>query len=199
MSRKFLLCTVASAALLTSPVFAADLPVKAWPAPPLAWSWAGFYIGAHGGYGWGRHDFGEVVALNPLLTLGDIDSRGWVAGGQAGYNWQYGRWVAGLEVDGSATRIRGDSAPFVQNLGGGVSTTDIVRDDVKYLGTIRARVGGAVPFANTDVLLYGTAGLAWERLHRTEFNSIYRRASTQPDCHHCDTARSFRLGCRRRR
>ena len=147
------------------------MPMKA-ALPPAAWSWAGFYIGAHGGYGWGRHDFGEVVSLTPLQTLGDIDFRGWVAGGQAGYNWQYGRWVAGFEVDGSATRICGESTPFVQNLGGGVTTTDIVSDDVKYLGTVRTRVGGAVPFANTDVLLYGTAGLAWERLHRTETNAI---------------------------
>ena len=156
----------------SSPLSAyAAMPMKA-ALPPAAWTWAGFYIGAHGGYGWGRHDFGEVVALTPLRTLGDIDSRGWVAGGQAGYNWQYGRWVAGFEVDGSATRIRGESTPFVQNLGGGVTTTDIVSDDVKYLGTVRTRVGGAVPFANTDVLLYGTAGLAWERLHRTETNAI---------------------------
>ncbi len=39
---------------------------------------------------------------------------------------------------------------------------------MKYLGTVRARVGGSVPFANTDVLLYGTAGLAWERVNRTD-------------------------------
>jgi outer membrane immunogenic protein len=168
MSRKFLLCTVASAALLASPAFAADLPVKARPAPALAWSWAGFYIGGHGGYGWKENDFGRVVQVNPLVTLGDISSKGWVAGGQAGYNWQYGRWVAGLEVDGSATQIRGRSAPFIQNVGPGAVGTDFRSDDVQYLGTVRARLGGAVPFANTDVLLYGTAGLAWERLHRTE-------------------------------
>jgi outer membrane immunogenic protein len=45
-------------------------------------------------------------------------------------------------------------------------------DDVKYLGTVRTRLGGAVPFANTDVLLYGTAGLAWERVNRTDTISI---------------------------
>jgi outer membrane immunogenic protein len=167
MPRKFLLCTVASAALLTSPAFAADLPVKARPAPPpLPWSWAGFYIGAHGGYGWKQNDFAEVFQVNPLLTLGGIDSRGWVAGGQAGYNWQFGRWVAGLEVDGSATQIRGTSAPLVRT-GAGFSITDTASDDVKYLGAARARVGG-VPFANTDILLYGTAGLAWERVNRTD-------------------------------
>ena len=71
-------------------------------------------------------------------------------------------------MDGSATRIRGELTPLVRNLGGGVSLTDTAGDDVKYLGTIRARVGGGVPFANTDVLLYGTAGLAWERVNRIE-------------------------------
>ena len=175
MSRKFLLCTAASAALLTSPAFAADLPVKAPPAPPaLAWSWAGFYIGGHGGYGWKQNHYSQVFSVNPLVTFGGIDSRGWVAGGQAGYNWQYGRWVTGLEVDGSATQIRGTSTPVVRNFAGGLTITDTRGDDVKYLGTVRARVGGAVPFANTDVLLYGTAGLAWERLNRTDstFNAL---------------------------
>ena len=110
----------------------------------------------------------DVVSIAPLGTLDGINSRGWVVGGQAGYNWQYGRWVTGFEVDGSATRIRGEATPLVRNLGAGASITDSLGDDVKYLGTVRARVGGAVPFANTDVLLYGTAGLAWERLNRAE-------------------------------
>ena len=71
-------------------------------------------------------------------------------------------------MDGSATRIRGEATPLVRDLGAGASITDSAGDDVKYLGTMRARVGGAVPFANTDVLLYGTAGLAWERLNRAD-------------------------------
>ena len=161
MSRKFLLGTVAGAALLTSPAFAADLPVKASLAPLAAWSWAGFYLGAHGGYGWKENDFSLV--LSSTRRIGGIDSQGWAVGGQAGYNWQIGRLVAGLEIDGSATRIRGDSAPSIQT--GGGTVTDTRSDDVRYLGTARARVGG-VPFNNMDVLLYGTAGLAWERDNR---------------------------------
>src|SRR6185295_19215873 len=50
---------------------------------------------------------------------------------------------------------------------------------VKYLGTVRARVGGAVPFANTDVLLYGTAGLAWERVNRIDTETVVTPAVTQ--------------------
>jgi outer membrane immunogenic protein len=151
--------------------YAASMPVKALP--PAVWSWAGFYLGAHGGYGWKRNDFAEVIQILPtILTLGGIDSRGWVAGGQAGYNWQFGRWVTGFEMDGSATGIRGTSAPVVRAFGGGVTFTDTESDNVKYLGTVRTRVGGAVPFANTDALLYGTAGLAWERVNRIDTELI---------------------------
>src|SRR5689334_19453593 len=171
MSRKFLLCTAATAALLTGPAIAADLPVKAPPA--LAWSWAGFYIGAHGGYGWKQNDFSWVNYTAPFTTLDGIgidgiDSKGWVAGGQAGYNWQYGRWVAGVEVDGSATQIRGTSRPVIRPSGGGITVTETSSDDVRYLATARARLGVAAPLANSDVLLYGTGGLAWERVNRID-------------------------------
>jgi hypothetical protein len=46
-------------ALLAAPVSmaqAADMPLKAQPAvaAPLPYSWAGFYVGAQGGFGWGH-------------------------------------------------------------------------------------------------------------------------------------------------
>ena len=52
--KKFLLATIGSATLLgvAAPALAADMPVKA--APPVVapiYSWAGFYIGANGGWG----------------------------------------------------------------------------------------------------------------------------------------------------
>src|SRR5436190_12597374 len=144
------------------------MPVKAMSPSALAWSWAGFYIGVYFGYVRQPPRSTLFPYTTLLRSIGGIDSRGWVAGGQAGYNWQYGRWVAGVEVDGSATQIRGNSTPIVRNFAGGLTITDIEGDDVKYLGTVRARVGGAVPFANTDVLLYGTAGLAWERVNRID-------------------------------
>ena len=68
---------------------AADLPAKAMAPAAVtaaAWTWSGFYIGGHGGYGWKKNDFQEVISTSPLLTIGGIDSRGWVYGGQAGYN-----------------------------------------------------------------------------------------------------------------
>jgi len=44
------------------------------------------------------------------------------------------------------------------------SFDEALSDNVKYLGTVRARLGWT-PMQN--VLLYGTGGLAWERVERT--------------------------------
>jgi hypothetical protein len=43
------LATIASFAL-TASSWAADLPVKSVPAPPLAYNWTGFYLGVNAGY-----------------------------------------------------------------------------------------------------------------------------------------------------
>ena len=145
---------------------AADLPVGTRAAPfNPGWNWSGFYIGIHGGYGWKDDDYAEVISVIPLQTIGGIDSKGWVFGGHAGYNWQYGPWVAGVEIDFSATGIKGDSNPLVRTFAGGITITDINSDDVKWLGTARARVGYA---PNSNWLFYGTGGLAWERVDQTD-------------------------------
>jgi len=157
-----------------TPVIAADctagpdLPVKARPAPPVVVpaNWTGFYFGAHGGYGWGKNPFREEVDGPEDIVgfIGGINSRGWVFGGHAGYNWQYGRVVTGLEVDVSATDIKGSATPVT--LSNGVDTITHERQDrTKYLGSVRARLG-AQPTDN--VLFFGTAGLAWQHLERTQ-------------------------------
>jgi opacity protein-like surface antigen len=85
-------------ALLAGVSVAADLPAPFVPprvvvppppaltAPtPVAFDWRGFYVGAHGGWGFG------TGAL----------SDGAMAGGHAGVNWQYGRFVVGFEGAGN--------------------------------------------------------------------------------------------------
>ncbi|MGY4333641.1 opacity protein-like surface antigen [Bradyrhizobium sp. LB7.2] len=131
---------------------------KAGP-PPSLQSWSGFYLGAHGGYGWKQNDFSDASLLGGV-TIGDIKSKGWLGGGQAGYNWQYASVVAGIEIDGSATGIKG-STPTV--LAGTIS--DTLSDNVKYLGTLRGRLGWT---PSNGWLLYATGGLAFERAHRID-------------------------------
>jgi hypothetical protein len=68
---------------MTGVVVAADFPSNNYYAapPPLAYSWAGPYIGANLGYEWG------TINNNPTRPSG-------IAGGaQAGFNWQQGAFV----------------------------------------------------------------------------------------------------------
>jgi opacity protein-like surface antigen len=152
-------------------------------APPCCDSWSGFYLGLHAGYGWKDNDFAEVISVAPLLTIGGIDSRGWLFGGQAGYNWQRGFVVGGLEIDFSKSNIRGSSTPLVRNLGGGVTITDIEGDDVQYLGSARARLGftggGWGGGCCSNFLLYATGGLAWERVDRIDTTVLTAPGVTQ--------------------
>jgi outer membrane immunogenic protein len=123
---------------LTNAVAAADLgvnvpPVKAPPSLYIPFTWAGFYIGAHGGYGWS--------------TSQGIDAKGGFGGGQIGYNFQTGNFVFGIE---------GDFA------GSGISQTDdslgitvSVKNDA--LASLRGRAG----IAYNTLLFYGTGGGGW--------------------------------------
>src|SRR5215475_12534064 len=66
-------------------------------APYAASNWAGFYVGFHGGGGWGNTDF--PVGSFALALTADLpqppsqSSSGGVFGAHFGYNWQYGRFV----------------------------------------------------------------------------------------------------------
>ena len=52
--------------VIATPVMAADMPVKARPAPPVAalYTWNGFYIGGHFGYGWSDIDWVDTGGSN---------------------------------------------------------------------------------------------------------------------------------------
>lgn len=146
-------------------------------------SWAGFYLGAHGGYGWKRDDFSQLSSfffVQTLLPTNGVRSTGAVYGAQAGYNWQFGRVVTGLEIDFSVTDIKGSNgvseSRVIPNVGPG-STSPTFGENVKYLGSARARLGW-LPADN--ILLYGTAGLASERLDRTNGLSEIIQPNGQP-------------------
>src|SRR5262245_64508804 len=90
----------ATATIFADTASAADMPVKAAVAPQLQPpSWAGFYVGVTGGYGWKRDNFtnSEDFSGAPItpLVIDGVKSKGGIYGGYAGYNWQYGRFVPG--------------------------------------------------------------------------------------------------------
>ncbi|MBX9758323.1 MAG: outer membrane beta-barrel protein [Beijerinckiaceae bacterium] len=91
-----------------------------------------------------------------------VGNDGFVGGAQAGYNWQAGSLVFGLETDIQYIDSSGGSsftgAAFVIP-GTNVTSTLTTRADSKidYLGTLRGRIG--VSFGSG--LLYATGGLAY--------------------------------------
>jgi outer membrane immunogenic protein len=137
--RKLLLAAAAAVAVATH-ASGGDLPLqrRSTYAPPEIYrslfNWTGFYIGVHGGYGWG-HSGGSGT-----------DPDGFVGGVQAGYNWQVApNGVLGLETDISASSIDG------KNNG--------VKFSTDYVGTIRGRAGYTID----RVMLYVTGGAAYGR------------------------------------
>lgn len=159
MKKRLWLAAVASVALTTSSAFAADLSqpyYKAPPPPPVMAppTWAGFYLGAEGGYGWGRARQTDSTGFDS----GRYPARGGLAGGTLGYNWQFNQVVLGLEGDGSWADIHGRTA----GIGGACDLTCSARLDA--LGTVRGRLG--IAFGN--FLPYVTGGLAVGDIHGSE-------------------------------
>jgi outer membrane immunogenic protein len=124
---------------------AADLPPAPYyySAPPVVagFSWIGPYIGANIGYQWGE------VSNNPTKPSG-------AAGGvQAGFNWQHGSFVYGVESDIELSGAEDTFAPW--------------QFSNPWFGTLRGRAGVAI----NNVLVYGTAGVAYGDL-RVQTNNL---------------------------
>jgi opacity protein-like surface antigen len=159
MSRKFwggcgLFATILAGAGVAG---AADLAVKApvYKAPPVILSdWAGFYLGIHGGYGWGKTTFDS-----PFDFL-DGNPKGGLFGGHAGYNWQYGSVVTGLEVDFDGASIKATDTLASGFVCLAACVPASLSRTIKFdeLATARARLGYVVL---PNLLAYGTAGAAW--------------------------------------
>lgn len=129
------------------------------PSAAIAASWAGLYLGVHGGYGWGNSHSTTRVSTTPPVDLLGPRLRGGLYGGHAGYNWQFDRTVAGLELDLSVASVGGSAQ--VQYTVAPTTFTESRVPEIEALGSIRARLGW-LPIDN--LLLYGTAGLGWERI-----------------------------------
>src|SRR3984893_3554875 len=106
--RMLILGAVASVALLAGPEMAADLQVKAPPIAHVAPSWTGFYVGVNAVGSFGSDTATQnatftstALGANGLLsTTTQHAPKGWLAGGQLGYNWQMSSaYVLGVEAD----------------------------------------------------------------------------------------------------
>jgi outer membrane immunogenic protein len=179
--KKMLLTGLALGAFL-APAMAADLApyYKAPPAAPMVCNWCGFYFGANAGYAWtednsvnsvGSLPFifaGIAPATGPAVVTGATsnipvgNSNGFIGGGQVGYNLQYQNFVYGIEADIQGLTGSGSGAISngvgIAGFAAAANTTLAATDSVKWLGTVRGRLGYTI---TPSVLFYGTAGLAY--------------------------------------
>ena len=127
-----------------STAIAADLRAPVYKAPPLltpvpVFSWTGFYIGGHIGYGWSR-----------FSADGDArTAKGFLGGAQAGFNYQIGQFVLGVEGEYSWANVKVDETLFAGTL--------TLKND--YFATAAGRLG----YALDRLLLFGKVGAAWTR------------------------------------
>lgn len=188
--RKFLGILSVSALLITAPLsaLAADMAVKAPPPPPAPeLSWTGFYVGLNVGGIWSNSDgvshsalagpcdpvlfpgcagvpnYSTLLATGSTFNAGFGRHGGFTGGGQFGYNYQFGKAVAGFEADIAwtdqnrsvtiASVIPSPAFPAFPE-----AYTATVSRHLDYLGTVRERLGF---LATPSFLLYGTSGLAY--------------------------------------
>ena len=137
MLRKTMIAAVAVSAV-AAPAFAGSYqqapadPVVPAPAPAPVFSgsdWTGAYAGASLGYG-------DLTADTP--TAGDVDADGTVYGLQAGYDYDFGTFVLGGELDYSATDL------------------DFNGTDLDSITRLKVRAG----YDAGQTLVYGVAGAA---------------------------------------
>jgi outer membrane immunogenic protein len=114
MRNLFLSATLAVSAIVSSgAALAADLPVRTYTKAPIVvdpvYNWTGFYVGANLGWSFGRSRTDVTIAGVPFASTSQRMD-GILGGLQAGYNWQSGRAVFGLETDIQATDQKGSSS-----------------------------------------------------------------------------------------
>jgi outer membrane immunogenic protein len=164
MTRKLRVLAALAGTLLSGPAIAGTVSP--------AYDWSGFYIGAHAALantdvGNANLVWGDGNLIGPLTADGlaitrnsrvSFDSMQLGGGIQAGYNYQIGNVVAGLEADFTMFGGRGSdgvSAPFISS-----PTRRYILQygvNVDWLATIRGRLG----YAADRFFIYGTGGIAF--------------------------------------
>jgi outer membrane immunogenic protein len=154
----------------TGPAQATDIfrgppgSIKDFPAPvvPACAIFHGFYIGGHVGtafHDWEWNDldaFAKDFERDLPSSVSSTDS-GFIGGLQAGFNWQRGCTVFGLEADWSWAGL--DDAELHTDSG---FERLRVSSNIDGFGTLRTRAGVVVD----SLLLYVTGGLAFADIER---------------------------------
>jgi len=155
------LLLAATAAASAPAAVAADLGGPAASRGP-AYDWSGFYAGVNVGYGV-ANDASVYAIAGPIATFQSetykLGPSGITGGGQVGYNFQTGRWLAGLEADFQGAG-QSDAACVANCFNNGGIFSGTASQRLSWFGTVRGRVGIIADRA----LFYVTGGLAYGRV-----------------------------------
>jgi high affinity Mn2+ porin len=133
------------------------------------YDWTGPYIGINAGYGFGKSQtdasFSDAGMGTPLFATGASSKLdGTIIGAQAGYNWQSGIWLIGIETDIASTTQRATTVhfcpgttcnPALAGFNAPAGTWDYQKLD--WFSTLRGRLGVTV---TPGALVYASAGAA---------------------------------------
>jgi outer membrane immunogenic protein len=151
--KRLLFTVLAITGIAGSNAIAADLPVRAAPAPvpmmmaPVA-TWTGCYVGGNIGGA-----FGDASLSGPAGTV-STNGSGFAGGGQVGCDYQFsGGWVVGFRnmFDGTSNSRSG-------TIGGGALPAAVANFNNQWFDTLTGRLGYSwVP----DWMVYFQGGAAW--------------------------------------
>lgn len=243
--KKLFAAIVAVTAFVGAPALGADMLLKApAAAPPPAFSWTGFYLGGFAG-GAGTRSVSNPDATNPGtvgpfppgtpvtgcnfgagpgLTPGCFASyglkRSFIGGGTAGYNWEFGKLVTGIEGEYGYLHLKGNGQlPFIGGTpcGSAANPCDVFFSTQagNWFATITGRLGVTADTLNLQwlggahTLFYGKLGAAVSRVAvsesspgsavtlRCRFHFPGRRMSGVSPRAAVSNGRSIRVGVRR--
>jgi outer membrane immunogenic protein len=161
------------------------MPVKAPPMPAPLPAWAGFYVGGNAGGEWSTSRTtldvtspGSFFGANCFAPINScqvnaidvqragaqkLTSSGFTGGGQAGYNWQTGIMVYGVESDFNYFHNAPSAASAVALFSGPPGAVTVGQSvSTDWLFTFRGRLGFLVA---PTWLVYGTGGVAVTNLN----------------------------------
>ncbi|MBV9969052.1 MAG: porin family protein, partial [Xanthobacteraceae bacterium] len=126
------------------------------PQPPAVLvvvpSWSGGYVGLNAGVAGGADAITSTsTGFIAISGSGTMQALGGTAGLLAGYNWEVGGWVVGVEGDVSYLGLNGSQDMTATNF---VSVTEHDSFETSWLATLRGRFG----YAWGHWLFYLTAG-----------------------------------------
>ena len=133
--------------MASTSAYAADAVFEEPPAPVAVievpiFVWTGGYLGLQGGGLWSDSDIDD-----PDTGVFSDNFNGGLFGAYAGYNWQSGAWVFGVE--GDINGVWNDETVSI-----GAFDVDVGSD---YLASLRGRVG----YAFDRALIFATGGVAF--------------------------------------